>query len=145
MKYFPQIMLVLFMSICIGCQKESTTAGVNDESGSNAGGSEVTKVVDQIVEASCGQCQFGMKGKKGCDLAIRIDGKGYYVDGSSMDEHGDAHSENGMCNCIRQAKVTGEVKDGRFVSTSFELLPAENSDDGHGDKKKNHDHDSHDH
>ena len=28
----------------------------------------------QVVEASCGQCQFGMKGKAGCDLAVRIDG-----------------------------------------------------------------------
>jgi hypothetical protein len=25
----------------------------------------------QIVEVSCGECQFGMKGK-GCDIAIRI-------------------------------------------------------------------------
>jgi hypothetical protein len=28
----------------------------------------------QIVEASCGQCQFGMEGH-GCELAVRIDGK----------------------------------------------------------------------
>ncbi|KIQ19306.1 glutaminyl-tRNA synthetase, partial [Flavobacterium sp. MEB061] len=37
------------------------------------------KVIDkpQIVEASCGECQFGMKGKS-CDLAVRIDGKTYF-------------------------------------------------------------------
>jgi hypothetical protein len=33
----------------------------------------------QIVEASCGQCQFGMEGH-GCELAVRIDGKSYFVD-----------------------------------------------------------------
>ena len=33
-----------------------------------------------IAEASCGQCQFKMEGK-GCDLAVRINGKSYFVDG----------------------------------------------------------------
>ena len=35
---------------------------------------ETSKI--QIVEASCGQCQFGMK-EKGCDLAVRIEGKSF--------------------------------------------------------------------
>jgi hypothetical protein len=47
-----------------------------------------------IVEASCGQCQFGMKGYA-CDLAVRIDGKPYFVDGTSID-YGDAHAEDGF-------------------------------------------------
>ena len=75
-----------------------------------------------MVEASCGECQFGMEGTS-CDLAVRIDGKSYYVDGALMDDHGDAHGDDGMCNCVRQAKVTGEIKGGRFTATSFELLP----------------------
>ena len=29
----------------------------------------------------------------GCDLAVRIDGQVYYVDGSSIDDHGDAHAK----------------------------------------------------
>ncbi|WP_277016450.1 DUF6370 family protein [Flavobacterium lindanitolerans] len=76
----------------------------------------------QIVEASCGQCQFGMKGH-GCDLAVRIDGKPYFVDGSGIDDHGDAHASDGFCSKIRKAEVTGEVKNNRFVATSFKLLP----------------------
>jgi hypothetical protein len=48
----------------------------------------------QIVEASCGQCQFGMEGH-GCELAVRIDGKSYFVDGSST-PHGDAHAKDGF-------------------------------------------------
>lgn len=77
-----------------------------------------------LVEASCGQCQFGLPGS-GCDLAVRIDGEAYYVDGSSIDDHGDAHGATGLCNAIRQARVEGRVEKGRFVATSVEVLPVD--------------------
>jgi hypothetical protein len=77
----------------------------------------------QIVEASCGQCQFGMEGH-GCELAVRIDGKSYFVDGSSIDSHGDAHAKDGFCAAIRRkAEVVGKVVDNKFKVTSFKLLP----------------------
>jgi hypothetical protein len=76
----------------------------------------------QIVEASCGQCQFGMEGH-GCELAVRIDGKSYFVDGSSIDSHGDAHANDGFCTAIRKAEVVGKVIDNRFKATSFTVLP----------------------
>lgn len=78
----------------------------------------------QIVEASCGQCQFSMDAK-GCDLAVRIDGKPYFVDGTSIDQHGDAHAHDGFCSVIRRAEVSGEIVDNRFKATSFKLLPLE--------------------
>jgi hypothetical protein len=78
----------------------------------------------QIVEASCGQCQFKMKGH-GCDLAVRIDGKPFFVDGSSIDSHGDAHADDGFCAAIRKAEVVGKIVDNRFKVTSFKLLPKE--------------------
>ena len=77
----------------------------------------------QIVEASCGECQFGMEGH-GCDLAVRIDGKAYFVDGTSIDSHGDSHAKDGFCSAIRKAEVVGEVVDNRFKVTSFKLVPA---------------------
>ena len=73
------------------------------------------------VEASCGQCQFKLPGK-GCDLAVRIAGQSYFVDGVHIDQLGDAHAADGFCNAIRQARVTGQIKNGRFVAASFELL-----------------------
>ena len=76
----------------------------------------------QIVEVSCGECQFGLKGK-GCDLAVRIDGKAYFVDGTKIDDHGDAHAKDGFCETIRKAEVTGENRNNRFKVTSFTLLP----------------------
>jgi Family of unknown function (DUF6370) len=80
------------------------------------------KTKTQIVEASCGQCQFGIKSQKGCDLAVRIDGKSYFVDGSKMDQHGDAHAKDGMCSAIRKAEVAGEIVGDRFKATAFKLL-----------------------
>ncbi len=75
----------------------------------------------QIVETACGQCKLGMPGKS-CDLAVRIDGKAYFVDGTSIDEHGDAHAKTGFCNAIRNAEVQGELKDNRFKVTYFKLV-----------------------
>jgi len=76
----------------------------------------------QIVEAACGQCQFKMEGKS-CDLAVRINGKSYFVDGTKIDDHGDAHAKNGFCEKVRKAEVQGNIVNKRFVATSFKLLP----------------------
>ena len=87
---------------------------------------------NQIVDVSCGQCQFGMKAK-GCDLAVRIDGKTYFVEGTDINKHGDAHAEDGFCSTIRKAEVIGEIKNDRFVVISFKLLPFkdQNEHEGH--------------
>lgn len=74
------------------------------------------------VDASCGQCKMGLKGK-GCNLAVKIADKAYFVDGSDIDSHGDAHADDGFCNKIRKANVQGEVVNNRFKATYFKLLP----------------------
>ena len=74
------------------------------------------------LETACGQCQFNLPGKS-CDLAVRLDGKAYFVDGTDIDSHGDAHSKDGFCNAVRTAKVQGEVVDNRFKVTYFQLVP----------------------
>ena len=77
----------------------------------------------QIVEMSCGQCQLGLSSQRGCDLAVRIDGKSYFVDGADIDDFGDAHDkEKGFCEAIRKAEVTGHIVDNRFKATSVRLL-----------------------
>jgi len=75
----------------------------------------------QIVEASCGECQFKLAGK-GCDLAVRIDSKAYFVDGTDIDSHGDAHADDGFCKAVRKAEVQGEVVNNRFKVTYFKLV-----------------------
>jgi hypothetical protein len=84
--------------------------------------SDSKTTINQVVEASCGQCNFKLKTQKGCDLAVRIDGKAYFVDGSNIDDHGDAHANDGFCNDIRKAKVNGSIVDGRFKASEFKLI-----------------------
>ncbi len=79
-----------------------------------------------VVEAACGQCLFHLPGK-GCNLAIRYGGRAHFVDGVDLDSLGDAHASDGMCQVIRQARVSGEFRNGRFIASSLQLLPIQDS------------------
>lgn len=112
MKHLLVILLSCFLFTAIQAQqKDSISISKPD-----------TKQKIKEVEVACGQCQFKMKGS-GCNLAIRIDGKSYFVDGTSIDEHGDAHADDGFCNAIRKAKVQGKVMNDRYKVTYFKLMP----------------------
>lgn len=102
--------LLVFMLCCTHLFAQSTKKTTIDP---------LKKVLN--VEASCGQCQFKMAGK-GCTLAVRIDGKAYFVEKANIDEFGDAHANEGFCNAIRKAKVQGKLVKGKFVASYFELI-----------------------
>jgi Family of unknown function (DUF6370) len=112
MKSILSIAAVIFFSIAATAQTKNPDIHKADPS---------KKI--QIVDAACGECQYKMPGKT-CDLAVRIDGKSYFVDGTSINDHGDAHSKEGFCNAVRKAEVQGEIKDNRFVATYFKLIDA---------------------
>jgi hypothetical protein len=82
---------------------------------------DLTRKVDTL-EVACGMCQFDLQGKD-CALAIRIDAKAYYVDGTGIDEHGDAHARDGFCNKIRKAAMQGILENGRYKVSYFKLFP----------------------
>lgn len=118
MTHRPVTLLIgslLIGCLSLGCQTSMDT-------------STAAVATTQVVEAACGQCQFGLPGT-GCDLAVRIDGNAAYVDGSGIDDHGDAHGDDGLCNAIRRARVSGVMIGGRFVAETFELVPAEATSD----------------
>ena len=75
-----------------------------------------------LLDTGCGQCRLGLPGK-GCDLAVRFEGRAYFVAGTSIDAHGDAHARDGFCNAIRQARVRGAVVDNKFKVSYFQLVP----------------------
>ena len=75
-----------------------------------------------VYTVSCGKCNFEMTGDE-CDLAIEVDGKFYYVEGTNIHDHGDPDADGGMCTRKREAQVTGQIKHGVFVAESFKLLP----------------------
>ncbi len=88
-----------------------------------------------LAEAACGECQFKMKGK-GCNLAVRINGKEYFTDGTSIDDHGDAHSDDGFCNSIRKVQLQGDTSINRFKVTYFKLMPAVKESEVKNKKKR---------
>jgi hypothetical protein len=104
---------MFFLVALIGCDSVPTHGVVEKDNG--------RRIDDAVVEAGCGQCVLGQPGN-GCDLAIRFEGAVYFVDGTSIDDHGDAHAEDGFCQAIRQARVSGRIENGRFHAESFELL-----------------------
>ena len=110
----------LFILLLCGFTSLSATAQTKEPT--NDGPDPKKKI--QVVEAACGQCKFGLKGK-GCDLAVRIQDKSYFVDGTDIDSHGDAHAKDGFCNSIRKAEVQGEVVNDRFKASYFKLVKAE--------------------
>lgn len=113
-QYFGLLFFVVFLT---GCQQQANEVKpLQQKTTTEQGGQEL------VVEAACGQCLFELPGE-GCDLAVRIDGESFYVDGTGIDDHGDSHSEDGFCNAIRRARVKGRVENGRFVAIAFKLLP----------------------
>ena len=85
----------------------------------------------EVLEVSCGQCNYGMNDAKGCDLAVKIDGKAYWVDGKTIHDLGDHHAAGGLCTTTRKAEVIGAVNDGRFKASYMKLLPQEKAKTGH--------------
>lgn len=80
------------------------------------------KIKTYKVLTACGTCQFDMSSPNGCALAIQIAGKSYWVDGSSLSDHGDEHADDGLCKTVKKAEVQGTFKENRIDVTSFRLL-----------------------
>ena len=78
---------------------------------------------ERLVTAGCATCIFEMKNVTGCKLAVEIGGKHLLVKGTGIDDHGDAHAGDGLCNAARRSIVSGTVKEGVFVSSALKLLP----------------------
>ena len=63
--------IVIFSLLIIGLAVSTGCRNSNEEVALTGSMDSSRTLVNQTVEASCGQCQFAMEGG-GCDLAIRI-------------------------------------------------------------------------
>ena len=103
------VILLLFS----GCKASSTDAPAPKRQVSTA----------RNLEVGCATCIFHMKDVKGCKLAVKIEDTPYLVTGSDIDDHGDAHAGDGLCNSARMAVVEGQVNGNRFAASKVELVP----------------------
>lgn len=99
---------LLFGSLACNNQKEKTETSKE----------EVIELIG--AEVACASCQFGQD-LESCDLALRMKDKVYLIDGTTIDDHGDAHDSLGFCNAIRLADLTGNIHGNRVQVTSFKL------------------------
>jgi hypothetical protein len=117
MRYAVLTVLIGIMSLVGACR----TARVPRDSAR----SSIKTQAQRRAVAGCATCIFDMKGVSGCKLAVKIEGKAYLVSGSAIDDHGDAHASDGLCNAARDAIVEGRIEGDRFVAKHIELLPQE--------------------
>ena len=116
--------LILVSSITIGfIYPGCGSCKVNKEKSVLPNGDFITKVnqdgiVKGLVLASCGMCNFGTKDRI-CSLSIQINKKAYSVKGTHIDDHGDSHANDGFCNAVRVAKVSGKVDKNNFIAETF--------------------------
>ncbi len=115
MKFLLSVLIAFLLCIGLNAQDKKSTTSIKD-----------TLKPTIIVSTACGQCQFKMEGK-GCDLAVKVNGKAYFVEGTSIDEHGDAHANDGFCNAIRKAEVQGEVVNDKFKVSYFKLIKTQST------------------
>ena len=115
-------MKVLLLSLIFGLGVAGSARAQTAPIAPKVAASSVATADTMLVEAACGQCRLGLQGK-GCDLAVRFAGRAYFVTGTGIDSHGDAHARDGFCNAVRQAKVQGKVVNSEFNVSYFKLLP----------------------
>lgn len=104
------MLLLAFLAVCT-CVSAQSAVGKIDK----------TQKLDTL-DVACGMCQFEMKGTD-CALAVRLNDKPYYIEGTHIDDHGDAHAKDGFCNMVRKAEVQGAIAGDKYKVTYFRLLP----------------------
>ena len=77
--------------------------------------------VEGVYEIACGKCIYDMTGDK-CDLAVLINGKHYYIEGSGISDHGDEHAIDGLCETSRKANIKGKIKYGVFIADYVKII-----------------------
>jgi hypothetical protein len=123
MRCILSLSVVLAALLGAGCADHD--AGHDHDAGaapaSSPAGGAAAVTTERVVETGCAMCMFEREGEPGCRTAIRTDGAVYIVTGSNVPDAED-HA-TGLCDRIRQARVSGTIVGDEFVAASFVLLP----------------------
>ena len=79
------------------------------------------RYIQGLVITSCGKCNFSTKDNR-CELSVKIGEQLFSVKGTSVHDHGDAHSSQGFCSAVRVARAKGKIKKNVFHADSFVLI-----------------------
>lgn len=84
-----------------------------------------TKIENKIVQTGCGMCMFKAKSAKSCSVYVKIDDQFYETVGVDKKVTGTGHEADGYCEVIKKARISGEIKRGKFYATSFSYIEKE--------------------
>ena len=87
-------------------------------------GDRGVEIKSETLQVACATCIFNMKDAMGCIWAAQHEGKYYLVQGTLPFKH-EMHAADGMCNMERRAVVDGFIREGKLISSRFELLAAD--------------------
>ena len=81
--------------------------------------------IQGFVIASCNKCNLGKSTDKKCSIGISVNDKVYAVEGDSHNEK-ESHKQDGICNAVRVAYVSGKIKGNKFQAKDFTLINSPN-------------------
>ena len=81
--------------------------------------------IQGFVIASCNKCNLGKSTDKKCSMGISVNDKVYAVEGDSHNEK-ESHKQDGICNAVRVAYVSGKIKGNKFQAKDFTLINSPN-------------------
>lgn len=84
-----------------------------------------TKIENKVVQTGCGMCMFKVNSAKSCGVYAKIDNQFYEVIGLDKKVVGTGHEADGYCEVVKKARVSGEIKRGKFYATSFKYIETE--------------------
>src|SRR5215475_7273191 len=110
--------LTLALLVAAGC---AASPPRDEPSGAGMDATTGVTLTDQVVDAGCAMCMFGMESLGDCQTAIKVDGKVYLARGACVpdaEDHG-----TGLCHAILKARVSGRLVGDKFLASSFTVLP----------------------
>ena len=107
------LLIAAFGSLAIlGCEKSSTSTA--DPGKPPAVGPGVP--VSMTAEIACAHCQYKAPGVTACAPGVKIDGKTYVLEGSTVDV-----MKEGLCTTTKQATVEGKIEGNKFVASKVDI------------------------